>query len=155
MRITKRSNIAMRVLMFCAVHSDRLVTKAEIAARAQVSESHLAQIINRLAQLGYLDTQRGRNGGLSLALPAGAIVIGEVFRVLEPAFPDTECFADADDSCPLKAACRLRPAIEAAAEAFYAHLDGITLGALVCDNAALESAFSPMGCVSVKRVVPA
>ena len=46
MRVTKRTNIAMRVLMFCAANNDRLVTKAEIAWVCNASENHLAQIIN-------------------------------------------------------------------------------------------------------------
>lgn len=49
--------------MYCAANSDRLVTKSEIAERCNISENHLAQVINQLAQLGYLRTQRGRNGG--------------------------------------------------------------------------------------------
>ena len=151
MRITKRSNIAMRVLMFCAVQPGRLATKAEIAARCNTSESHLAQIINQLAQLGYLETQRGRNGGVMLGRPAGEIVIGDVFRDTEGGVPAAECFADVDNTCPLASACRLREAIGAAAEAFFAHLDTITLDALVCDNIALERILAPAGCGAGRR----
>lgn len=134
MRVTKRTNIAMRVLMYCAAHRDRLVTKAEIAERCNASENHLAQIINQLGQLGYLHTQRGRNGGLTLGRPASEIVIGDVFRVLESSVPLTECFADVDNTCPLTEACRLRVALGDAANAFYETLDPITLDSLVCDN---------------------
>jgi Rrf2 family nitric oxide-sensitive transcriptional repressor len=42
-----------------------------------------------------------------------------------------------DNTCPLKSACRLREALTDAVEAFYARLDGVTLDALVCENAAL------------------
>ena len=150
MRITKRSNIAMRILMFCAVRDDhnRLVTRAEVASRCEVSPSHLAQIINRLAQLGYLETQRGRGGGICLGMAPRDIVIGDVFRALEPMFPDTGCFADSDDTCPLHDACRLRPALRAAADAFYGHLDQITLDRLVCDNDALAGLFGLPRCTA-------
>jgi Rrf2 family nitric oxide-sensitive transcriptional repressor len=146
MRITKRTNIALRVLMFCGVHSDRLVTKSEIAERCNSSESHLAQVINRLAQLGYLHTQRGRAGGVMLARPMDQIEIGGVFRKLEANTALAECFADVDNTCPLVGACRLRPAVAAAAEAFYAHLDGITLDELVCGNDALVQLLQPVAC---------
>lgn len=146
MRITKRSNIAMRVLMFCAVNMDRLVTKSEIAGRCNTSESHLAQVINRLAQLGYLHTQRGRSGGITLNRAAHDIRIGDVFRDLEYQAPAGECFADGDNSCPLIGACRLRFAIADAAEAFFAHLDAITLESLTCHNDALLVLFSPDAC---------
>ncbi|WP_293573690.1 Rrf2 family transcriptional regulator [Phaeobacter sp.] len=146
MRITKRTNIAVRLLMYCASHEGRLVTKSEIAARCNVSENHLAQVINQLAQLGYLRTQRGRNGGLSLGKPAAKIGIGDVFRDIEGTVPIVECFADADNTCPLVEACRLRLALHDAAQAFFASLDGITLAALVCDNTELFSLFQTVTC---------
>lgn len=146
MRITKRANIAMRLLMFCAANEGRLVTKSEIAERCNISESHLAQIINRLGQLGFLRTRRGRTGGVTLARPAEEIRVGEVFRRLEENTPVAECFADADNTCPLTRACRLRLAIADAVEAFFAQLDGVTLDALVCDNDALFAIFSIAPC---------
>lgn len=146
MRVTKRTNIAMRVLMYCASNEGHLVTKADIAARCNASENHLAQVIHQLAQLKYLYTQRGRNGGLSLARKPSEIAIGDVFRAIEGPVPIAECFADADDSCPLVKACRLRQAITAAAESFYTHLDGITLADLVCDNIPLLDLLSDTKC---------
>ena len=149
MSITKRTNVAIRILMFCAVNPGRLVTKSDIAGPCNASENHLAQVINRLGQRGFLHTQRGRNGGLRLARAPGEIVIGDVFREFESEVPLAECFADLDNSCPLKAACRLRLAIRDAAEAFYGHLDGVTLDALVCDNAPLEAILGTFRCEHV------
>ncbi|QFT71726.1 Rrf2 family transcriptional regulator [Ruegeria sp. THAF33] len=147
MRITKRTNIAVRLLMYCAAHPDRLVTKSEIAEVCNISENHLAQVINQLSQLNYLSTQRGRNGGMSLARPADQIRIGAVFRHVEGALPLAECFADADNTCPLTDACRLRLALQDAAEVFYASLDDVTLDALVCDNDPLLRLLQPVACV--------
>lgn len=146
MRVTKRTNIAIRVLMYCAAHCDRLVTKSEIAGRCNTSENHLAQVVNQLGQLGYLKTHRGRNGGLELSRAARDIRIGEVFRALEAPVPLAECFADVDNTCPLVDACRLRIALADAAEIFYAHLDDVTLDALVCDNDALMQILAPVEC---------
>ncbi|HAW48796.1 Rrf2 family transcriptional regulator [Roseovarius sp. A46] len=146
MRITKRTNIAIRLLMFCAFNPDRLVTKTEIAERCNISESHLAQIVNRLGQLGFLHTQRGRTGGVALGRPMAEISVGEVFRKLEENVPVAECFADVDNTCPLKAGCRLRAALTDAVEAFYRRLDDVTLDALVCDNDTLLAIFSAPPC---------
>ncbi len=147
MRITKRTNIAIRLLMFCAANEGRLVTKSEIAERCNTSESHLAQIINKLGQLGFLHTQRGRTGGVTLGRPMSEIRVGEVFRRLEENTPVAECFADVDNTCPLTSACRLRVALVDAVEACYAHLDEVTLDALVCDNVALFTIFSAVPCM--------
>lgn len=146
MRITKRTNIAIRLLMYCAANPDRLVTKAEVAECCNVSENHLAQVINQLGQLGFLTTHRGRNGGINLGRPATDIRIGAVFRETEGGVPMAECFADADNTCPLTEACRLRLALSDASKAFYASLDDITLDALICDNHALLQILQPVGC---------
>lgn len=156
MRITKRTNIAIRLLMYCAAHQDRLVTKSEIAEVCNVSENHLAQVINQLSQLGYLNTHRGRNGGMSLARPAETVRIGEVFRLMEGGLPLAECFADAENTCPLVSACRLRLALMDAAQAFYASLDEVTLDALICDNLDLVKLLQPVGCARAQAVtIPA
>lgn len=149
MRITKRTNIAIRLMMYCAAHSERLVTKSEIAGCCNISENHLAQVINQLSQLDYLRTQRGRNGGMTLAKPADQIRIGQVFRHIEGGLPIAECFADADNTCPLTKACRLKLALADAAQAFYASLDEITLDALVCDNGELMKLLQPVQCMRV------
>ena len=148
MRMTKRTNLAMRVLMFCAVHKGRLVTKAEISDICQTSENHLAQVVNELGRLGYLKTHRGRNGGIELGLPADVIHVGEIFRLMEASAPDEGCFADTDGSCPLVEACRLKDALQRAAEAFFATLDDLTLGGLVCNNSALQKILLPDPCVA-------
>ncbi|MGE4326522.1 MAG: Rrf2 family transcriptional regulator [Pseudodonghicola sp.] len=156
MRITKRTNIAIRLLMYCAAHPERLVTKSEIAQVCNVSENHLAQVINQLSQLGYLNTHRGRNGGMSLARPAETVRIGEVFRLMEGSLPLAECFADAENTCPLISACRLRLALMDAAQAFYASLDEVTLDALICDNLDLVKLLQPVGCTrATVAVTPA
>lgn len=143
MRVTKRTNIAIRVLMFCAANAGRLVTKHEIAEVCNASENHLAQVIHQLAQLGYLHTQRGRNGGLMLARGADEIQIGDVFRHLEQPVPIAECFADVDNTCPLTEACRLRDLLHRAASSFYETLDPVTLDSLVCDNGPLLDILAP------------
>ncbi len=151
-RITKRTNIAMRLLMFCAANPGRLVTKSEIAGCCNVSENHLAQVINQLSQLGYLKTQRGRNGGLVLGRKPTQIKVGEVFRDVEGDPPLTKCFADVDSSCPLAKACRLKTILGDAARAFYAQLDEVTLEDLTCENGELLEMLQPNVACQVRDV---
>lgn len=56
MRLTTRTNLAMRVLMFCAVNPEKIVRKHEIADACNASENHLAQVVNTLAQRGFIAT---------------------------------------------------------------------------------------------------
>ncbi len=137
MRLTLRTNLAMRTLMFCAVNDDRTVRKAEVARACNASENHLAHVIVVLSQLGVIQTTRGRNGGLRLARPAEEIDIGDVIRALESSVPFAECFEGAENHCPIVDHCRLRGVLANAVEAFYKALDGIMLSELTKANPGL------------------
>lgn len=134
MRLTTRTSLALRTLMFCAVNDGRIVRKHEIAERCNVSENHLAQVINGLGHAGFVTTLRGRRGGLQLARPMDMIGVGEVARAFEGKLPLAECFAEGENTCPLAPACRLRNALARAVEAFYSALDGLTIKDLVSSN---------------------
>ena len=142
MRLTTRTNLAARVLMFCAVNAGRTVRSGDIAQACNASANHLAQVIHNLQLHGFVDTQRGRSGGLHLALPADQISIGRLFRVFESGVPFAECFAPATNTCPLCNTCRLRSYITRAVEAFYTELDKVTLQELVQDNCGLAALLS-------------
>lgn len=142
MRLTTRTNLALRTLMFCAVNQDRTVRKHEIALACNASENHLAQVINALSQYGFVRTIRGRTGGMKLARDAKAITAGEVFRAFEANLPFAECFDKQNNTCPLSSACILREAITAALDAFYGALDNFTLSDLVENNAGLTRLLS-------------
>lgn len=142
MRLTTRTNLAIRALMYCAVNDGRMVRSAEIAEAANSSANHLAQVIHNLHAHGFLHATRGRMGGVRLARAARAINIGEVFRVFEADVPFTECMAIETNTCPLVRACRLRNAVKRALDAFYREMDLVTLEDLVKGNYMLEEIFA-------------
>lgn len=142
MRLTTRTNLALRTLMVCAINEGRTIRKHEIAEACNASENHLAQVINTLGQLEYVKTTRGRHGGLTLARATDDICIGHVFRAFEGGVPFAECFQPEANTCPLTDSCRLRDALVAAVEAFYASLDQLRLTDLVDDNDGLQQLLS-------------
>ncbi|MDO5642406.1 MAG: Rrf2 family transcriptional regulator [Paracoccus sp. (in: a-proteobacteria)] len=146
MRLTVRTNLAMRVLMYCAVRRGQLVRSADMARACNASAHHVAQVVNQLAARGLLHTLRGRTGGVKLARDAATITAGEVFRMFEADLPLTECFDEAGNTCPLRGGCRLRAALMAAVAAFYASLDEVTLDALTCNNPVLSALFDGPAC---------
>ena len=77
MRLTTRTNLAMRTLMYCAVNTGRNIRTSEIAEATNASENHLGQVINTLGQTGFIKTVRGRGGGIRLGREPG--VVGECF----------------------------------------------------------------------------
>lgn len=142
MRLTTRTNLAIRALMYCGVHEGETVRSAEIAQACNSSANHLAQVINALHAHGYVLATRGRQGGVRLARAPRAINIGEIFRLFEADVPFTECFALDTNTCPLVPACRLRSAIRRAVDAFYHEMDLVTLEDLVKGNHRLEEVFA-------------
>ncbi len=138
MRLTTRTNLAMRTLMFCAANPDRIVRKHEVAETCNASENHLAQVIHLLAQRGFLRTVCGRAGGLMLARSAESIRVGEVFRAFEAGLPFAECFAGAECNCPLVGSCRLKCVLAEALDAFYARLDAVSVADLMTGNTELQ-----------------
>lgn len=137
MRLTTRTNLAMRTLMFCAANQDRTVCKSEIATVCNASENHLAQVVRQLGHSGFIDATRGRNGGMRLARRPEDINVGAVFREFEGTAGFAECFEGGENTCPLAPVCLLRPALGEALEAFYSSLDRLTLSDLVDGNEGL------------------
>jgi Rrf2 family protein len=137
MRLTTRTNLAMRTLMVCAMNPGRQVRSAEIAALCNASAHHVAHVVQALHAEGYVAAQRGRSGGLQLAQPPERISVGAVVRLFEQDIPFAECFGRDGGSCPLLPACRLRGYLQRALEAFYHELDKATLDDLVRGNVAL------------------
>lgn len=135
MRLTQFSDYAMRLLIYAAVHRDRLVTIEEVAGVYAISRGHLMKVANTLTRNDLLRAVRGRSGGLALARPPAAIGLGEVLRVTEPDFALVECFGE-DSTCRIIPSCRLRGILSSALGAFMAEVDRYTLEDLVLDPAA-------------------
>lgn len=131
MRLTLMTDYALRLLMYVARQPDRLCTIGEVAAAYGISEAHLMKVTHHLGRAGFLETVRGKGGGMRLARPPAQVNLGEVVRTIEPDFALVECFDDASNGCTLTGDCRLAGVIAGALGAFLAHLDGYTLADLL------------------------
>lgn len=133
MHLTHWTDYSLRVLMYCAVHADRErpVTITEIAEAHGISRSHLTKIVVALGGQGWLETTRGRGGGLRLLRPAADIRLGDVVRQTETDFTMVECFDPAHNTCRIDGHCRLKGVLHSALASYLAVLDGVTLADLV------------------------
>lgn len=133
MRLTQWTDYTLRVLMYCAASKERAapVTITEIAESHGISRSHLTKIVQQLAARGWLETTRGRGGGMRLALPAKDLCLGTVVRATETDFSVVECFEPSLNQCRMNQNCRLKGVLNQATQSFLAVLDGITLADLV------------------------
>jgi Rrf2 family nitric oxide-sensitive transcriptional repressor len=130
MHLTAHTDYSLRVLMFLALHRDRTVTVAEIAAAYGISAAHLNKVVQNLALAGDIETLRGRKGGIRLARRLEAINLAEVVRRSEPDMELAPCFAS-NGACILGRCCLLKGALRRAGQAFLAELGRLTLADLV------------------------
>lgn len=137
MRLSSFSDYSLRVLMYLGVHAGRLATIAEIGGAYGISINHLTKVVHQLGRLGYLETVRGKGGGIRLGKPAAEIRLGEVIRQTENDWALVECFSTGSD-CQIQAACRLPPILDEALAAMFQVLDRYTLADLLQSPADLN-----------------
>jgi Rrf2 family transcriptional regulator, nitric oxide-sensitive transcriptional repressor len=138
LRLTLHTDFALRVLIQVGLNDGKLTTIKDIAQTFAISKAHLMKVVNDLSQKGYLDTVRGRNGGVRLMRNPQDINIGQVVRDSENQLSVIGCL-ERKDYCPIQRACVLRGAMRDATEAFLAALDAHTLADLIKPRRALSS----------------
>ncbi|SDO92328.1 Rrf2 family transcriptional regulator [Lentzea jiangxiensis] len=132
MRLTKSTDIALRIVMRLAVSAEPAnPTTREVAEVMGVQYTHAAKVVSQLQHLGVVVARRGRGGGLALAGTGRSTSVGWLVRELEGVGDVVDC--EGEVSCPLSSACRLRRALRQAQEAFYASLDPLRVEDLVAD----------------------
>lgn len=130
MRLSSFSDYSLRVLMYLGTHPGRLATIAEIAAAYGISDNHLMKVVHQLGRLGYLDTVRGKGGGIRLGKLPEEIRLGEVIRQTEVDWALVECFSTGTQ-CQIQTVCGLPPILDEALAAMFAVLDNYTLANLL------------------------
>jgi Rrf2 family nitric oxide-sensitive transcriptional repressor len=138
MQLDKFTDYALRLLIALAVRRPEKLSSAKIAGIHGLSEHHLAKVASHLAREGFVISERGRNGGLTLARDPSQINIGHVVRRLKADTPVAECFG-ANTTCKILPACGLRTPLQEAQEAFFAVLDNYTLADVTKKSSALAS----------------
>ncbi len=131
MRLTLHTDYALRVLMYVGVKREALSTIPEIVERFDISKGHVMKVVHRLAQKGYLETTRGKRGGMRLARKPEQINIGAVVRDMEEELGVLGCLQGLQGYCRIEECCLLRTALRDATNAFLATLDRYTLQDLV------------------------
>jgi Rrf2 family transcriptional regulator, nitric oxide-sensitive transcriptional repressor len=131
LEISLYSDYSFRVLVYLALHGQKLVQIKTISKAYRVSENHLVKVVQHLVRLGYVASVRGRSGGIRLAREPSEIGLGEVFRKTEPSLKLLTCFDGEHNTCPIMTVCELRSVFELALKGFLDELDKHTLADLV------------------------
>jgi Rrf2 family nitric oxide-sensitive transcriptional repressor len=136
MRLTLWTDYALRTLIYVGIKGGRLSTIAEIAESFDISQNHLMKVVNKLGQQGYIETVRGKGGGIRLGRLPAQIRVGTVVRETEEDLAVMGCLAETG-FCRIEGCCVLRRALREATLAFLQTLDGYTLADLLTPRARL------------------
>jgi len=156
MRLTNYSDYALRSLIYLAVKPEphTLANISDIANSYDISKSHLTKVIHQLGQLGYIESVRGKNGGIRLARAPKEINLGVLIKQIEPDFDLVECFAvpvskdkgsqskdlpvtfieekaDKPIGCVITPVCQLKSVFSEALRAFITVLERYTLADII------------------------
>ncbi|WP_100330366.1 RrF2 family transcriptional regulator [Bacillus xiapuensis] len=142
MRLTLYTDYSLRVLIYLASKEQgKLSNIKEIADAYQISKNHLMKVIHKLGRMKVIETIRGRNGGIRLALPPEKINIGKVVRETEDDFHLVECFQPETNRCVVSPACGLKHVLFQALQAYLDVLDQYTLKDIAGDPDILRQLF--------------
>lgn len=141
MRLTNLTDYALRQLMYLGQNEDRLCTIAEIAQYHQISQAHLMKVTHLLSKGGWIQTQRGKNGGMRLARAPEDINLGELVRYTETDLAVVECLGSGTH-CILSGRCNLSNILKQALVQFLSYLDNYTLRDIIIPGSSPEQTIS-------------
>lgn len=124
MQLTVFTDYALRVLLFVGRQRGRICTMSEIAAYYGISQEHLRKVVHKMVKLGYLDSRRGRGGGIALDKDPSTIRIGDVILAMEEDMSIVNCDAL---ECVLLPGCSLKTALNRGSKAFTDAMNSVTL----------------------------
>ncbi|MFC0323413.1 RrF2 family transcriptional regulator [Gallibacterium melopsittaci] len=133
MKLSTFTDYNLRVLLlYLAAHREKLSTIQEIANNYHISENHLMKVIHHLAKNNFIQSIRGKGGGIRLHREPSELNLAEIIRSAEEKSVIIECFGNKNQCC-LSPNCRLPPILVKAFEAFYQTLSQYTLQDILLD----------------------
>lgn len=105
MTISTKGRYALRIMLDLANHQGETTKVKDIAARQNISEKYMEQIISILNKAGYVRSTRGAQGGYQLAKSPEHYTVGMVLRLTEGSLAPVECLADNALPCERMSVC--------------------------------------------------
>lgn len=134
MQLTRYSDYSLRVLIYLSLNHNRSSTISEIADFYKISRNHLVKVVHNLSLKKYINSSRGKGGGLKLAYHPEDIIVGAVIRDTEPNFNIAECLNQIHEDCSVESICQLKNILRLAADNFLHTLDGYTVADIIADT---------------------
>jgi Rrf2 family nitric oxide-sensitive transcriptional repressor len=139
MLLSRYSDNSIRLLMYLTVQGDGFVTVKQAARDGGMSRNHLMEVSQHLSHLGYIETIRGKGGGMRMALDPETICLGDLISQTEPTLEIIRC---ENLDCPLTGVCILKTCILEARDRFIEVLNGYTLADVTANAGQLRGLLS-------------
>ena len=131
MKISTKGRYAVRVMLDLALHNTGECIKVkDIAARQEISEKYLEQIIAALSKAGYVTSVRGAQGGYRLSRAPEQYTVGMILRVTEGSLAPVACMDEGMEACDRCDTCETLGVWKDLAKAIDDVVDGVTIADL-------------------------
>lgn len=132
MKISTKGRYAVRVMLDLAINNTGEYIKVkDIAARQEISEKYLEQIISVLNKAGYVKSVRGAQGGYKIARDPKEYTVGMILRLTEGSLNPVSCLDDDVNECERCDTCETLAVWRELAKAINSVVDGVTVADLV------------------------
>ena len=127
MQLTRFTDYSLRALMYLGNTPEKVCTVKEIAEFYAVSQNHMVKIVHNLSKLGYIQSSKGKGGGIKLLITPDKINLKGLVMQLEPNLYLVECFDLPNNRCSISNNCKLKQILHKSLGAFLEVLDQYTL----------------------------
>lgn len=132
MKISTKGRYAVRVMLDLALHNNGECIKVkDIAARQEISEKYLEQIIAILNKAGYVKSVRGAQGGYKIAREPQEYTVGMILRLTEGSLAPVACLDANADECNRIDTCETLEVWKKLYTAINNVVDSVTIADLV------------------------
>ena len=127
MIVSTKGRYALRVMIDLAEHqAEKYVPLKEVAARQEISEKYLENILKVLVQNGFLEGLRGKGGGYRLTRSPDQYTVGEILMLTEGSLAPVACLS-CEEPCERADSCRTIGMWRRFEEITNEYFDGITV----------------------------
>lgn len=127
MQLTRFTDYGLRTLMYLAARPEEKSSVKEISEHYGISRNHLVKVVHRLSQLGYIETMKGKGGGIKIAQGTEKLRLGDLITQLEPNMNMVECFDAKTNTCRITGSCQLKHYMFEATNSFVDTMNKYTL----------------------------
>ncbi len=132
MKISTKGRYALRMMLDLALNdTGEPVRIRDIAARQEISDKYLEQIISSLNKAGYVKSIRGPQGGYRLTKKPEQYTVGMILRLTEGSLAPVACLEDEVNTCGRQDGCATLQLWKMLNEAVKGVVDKVTLADLV------------------------